>query len=222
MKILIDSREPQDVQEAIKKYPAFAKAEFAVQELPAGDCWIDDRIIVERKTISDLLGSIADNRLFNQANAMRQLCENCYLVICGPLTWSFNGKIIGTDWHFRSVVGALLQVQELGVCVVFAADDADYCSTLNWLAQRDLSKIVILWPRKSGVQTTTHEHILVALPGIGEANTEKLLNQYGSAVDALIALCDDNVTTISAKMRHNVKGALGLSVGEKLARIKNE
>jgi ERCC4-type nuclease len=223
MKILIDSREPLDVQEAIKKYPAFAKCEFAVQELPAGDCWIDDKIIVERKTISDLLSSIADNRLFNQADAMRRLCENCYICLCGPLTWGYNKKIIGTEWHYRSVVGALLQVQELGVCVINAADDADYPSTLNWLAYRDLSKITVLWPRKYGIATTVHEHLLVSLPGIGEVNSEKLLKEFGGAIEALIALCDDDVKLpdgIGAKVRQNIKEAFGLSVGEKLTRIK--
>lgn len=225
MRVILDSREPSNIVNAIKKYPLFADAEISVAKLDAGDCWIDN-LIIERKTISDLLASIVDNRLPNQANEMRELTEHCYFVICGSLTWSQQQKIIGTDWHFRSVQGALLQVQELGVCVIHAADDSDYPATLAWLAGRDLSKIVTLWPRKSGIPVTISDKVLASLPGIGPERATKLLNKYGSIADSIIALTDDNSELpegISSKIRAGVREALGLSNGEYLLKeTKNE
>ena len=65
--VVLDSREPQWVQEldyGVSK---------SVAALPIGDAWLateDTSLVVERKTLSDLLASIRDNRLFTQAAAM--------------------------------------------------------------------------------------------------------------------------------------------------------
>jgi ERCC4-type nuclease len=153
--------------------------------------WIDD-LIIERKTITDLLQSIKDNRIQNQAAKMRSLSEYCYLVICGSLVWTDRQKIIGTNWHFRSVIGVLLSVQELGVCVVHSADDTDFPAALNWLYNRDRDSIVTLWPRKYGYPMTDDEKILVSLRGIGETKASKLLRQYGNLADIIVKLTEED------------------------------
>ncbi len=221
MKILIDHREPLAVINKIKKH--FSNDTIKVQELPCGDVWIDD-LIIERKTIADLLASIADNRLFNQASEMRGLSEWCYIIIESPLIW-YQQKMVGTDWHFRSVQGALLQVQELGVCISYCDNDDDFPMAVEWLWKRDKSKIVNLAPRKYGLPITVDCKILSAIPGIGIEKAEKLLYEFGSAMAAIECLTDNNCQLpkgIGQKIRKAAQDAFGLSNGEMIRKVKNE
>ncbi len=221
MKILIDSREPPTVVNKIKKH--FPDTEIEVRELPCGDIWLDEDVIIERKTIGDLLASIADNRLFNQANEMRQLTEWCYIIIEGSLIW-YDKKIIGTDWHFRSVQGALLQVQELGVCIVYCNDADDFPKTVEWIGNKDRSKITTIEPRKYGLPITIGEKILSAIPGIGLDRAGKLLREFDSTMAVLECLTDDSCdlpSGIGKKTRQATKEAFGLLADEKIRRTKN-
>lgn len=223
MKILVDSKEPPSVISKIKKH--FPNDKIKVQELPCGDVWIDD-LIIERKsqTTGDFLASIKDGRLINQASEMRGLSEWCYIVIESPLIW-YNQKMVGTDWHFRSVQGALLQVQELGVCISYCDNGDDFPKAIEWLWKRDRSKIVNLAPRKYGLPITVDCKILSAIPGIGIDKAEKLLYKFGSAMAAIECLTDDDCELphgIGPKIRKSTQDAFGLSNGEKIRKVKNE
>jgi ERCC4-type nuclease len=207
----------------IKKHPAFKDAQITVEKLPAGDVWLDN-VIIERKTVADLLASIADNRLPNQAAEMRALSEWCYLVICGPLLWA-NKKIVGTDWHYRSVQGALAQVQDLGVSVVHAHDERDFPATCAWLYGRSQKKIVRLAPRRFGLPLMPDEQIISALPGIGPEKANKLLDHFSTVIDVLVGLCDDKCslpTGFGPKTREAVREVLGLSDNERIIKEKQK
>jgi DNA excision repair protein ERCC-4 len=217
MFIQIDSKEPPAVAQAIKQ--RFPNDDIRVEMLSTGDLWADD-VIIERKTLSDLLASIADGRLLNQAAEMRARSEHCYLVICGPLVWDFDQKVVGTGWHFRRVQGALLSVQELGVCVVHTADNDDYASTVAWILARSRDRIVTLWPRKFGVPATKSEEILCSLTDVGPERATRLLEKFGSVADALAALTGDVELPVGVgpKTRASVRVALGLSDKERLVK----
>ncbi len=220
MKILIDNREPPEVISKIKTY--FVNDTIEVVSLTCGDVWIDD-IIIERKTVNDLLASIADGRLLNQASEMRGLSEWCYVIIESPLIW-YNQKMVGTDWHFRSVQGALLQVQELGVCIAYCDDSNDFPKAVEWLLKRDRNKIVNLPPRKFGLPQTVGEKIISAIPGIGHDRASKLLMEFGDIMSVLECLTDDKCAlpkSIGPKIRKATQEAFGLN-NERIGRIKNE
>jgi ERCC4-type nuclease len=44
-----------------------------IMQLPIGDYRIDDKIIIERKTIADFLSSVKNGRIFQQAYRMANL-----------------------------------------------------------------------------------------------------------------------------------------------------
>ena len=76
--IIMDSREPSTLLNSIKR--RFKdKATFEVKTLQEGDYLISDSVIVERKRIDDLYGSIMDGRLKSQ------VCR---------LTTNYAGKLI--------------------------------------------------------------------------------------------------------------------------------
>ena len=54
---------------------------FELVTLPTGDYWIGDKIIVERKTLSDFLVSIINDRIFQQAYNIRQSGKNGLIIL---------------------------------------------------------------------------------------------------------------------------------------------
>ena len=111
---VIDSREPQHIQAL-----TFGGIPTVIAPLEAGDLWASctdgELLVIERKTTSDLLGSIADGRLFQQALKMRERSQWAYLVITGYLQPTHDGKTLvqgkATGWDWNAVQGALLDVQ---------------------------------------------------------------------------------------------------------------
>lgn len=190
-----------------------------VVNLPAGDIWLDD-LIIERKEPADLLASIADGRLFNQCAEMRLESAWCYILIMGQLNWGYDGKIIGTGWNFRSVEGALLQCQELGVSVVHAQSDADLCTTLIWLARRKRTQHVFL-PQREAIMLMPDEKVLASLPGVGRERALELLKERNLR-DALFCLIDPEckVKGVGVKTKANIREIFNLNEGEKLGVTK--
>src|SRR3990172_3806452 len=211
MKILVDSHEPPHIASQISAHPLLGIPEIHL--LAAGDIWLDD-IIIERKEPADLLASIADGRLFNQCAEMRIESAWCYLLIMGQLTWDFVGKITGSGWNFRSVQGALLRCQELGISVVHAQNDADLCTALIWLANRKRTEHVFL-PQRTGMAMPDDQRILASLPGIGMERAGELLKERDLR-DALLCLTDPKckVRGIGPAIKKNIRELLKLSEGE--------
>jgi ERCC4-type nuclease len=176
--ILIDNREPQEIQDL-----KFADAPTVVTQLQAGDAVLNTKsghiLAIERKTPSDLLGSIQDRRLFHQCAAMREISDWRYLVIVGRLdvvqenqTRTDGYRV--TNWNWDSVQGALLSVQESGVGVV---QTLDYKEALIRLSKRNRDDVKIM-PRPDAA-------FLAGLPGIRATRAMDLLAKCGNAASAL-------------------------------------
>jgi len=212
--ILLDSREPQSI----------LTIDYGVmtltQELKVGDAWLacdDATVIVERKTAPDLLDSISDNRLFNQAAEMRQESPWSYLLIT---QWPY---FLPDNWRLPRVMGALLTVQDLGVGVVWCAEDS-YSSALHALANRNRDD-VRLKPRRAAVTMTREEQILASLPGIADGRARALLEHCGNVADALTFLTTGGggqVPGIGKTTREAVRAALGVRDGFGLWQIPDE
>lgn len=223
---LIDKNEPPH----IKSIKIGNVVPISDKILPTGDVWLacsDANLIIERKTPPDLLASIADGRLLDQCARMTNSGPWSYLVVTGYLSVK-SGQVVSnvqvTQWSARSVQGALLTVQELGVEIVYCDGDADFAATLLWLANRKRDAIKIQHQRRDAVLQSAAEMLLCALPGISEKRAGDLLAYSGSAAWALNYLTEDDdaaarVPGIGPATRANVCRALGLKDGEILAVI---
>ena len=215
MSVIIDSREPQWVQQL-----TFGGAPTAVTALEAGDFLVatsDSRLLgIERKTSDDLLNTLRGDRLFPQIARLRQTTEWAYLLITGPLLSSTEGKVITnrvTGWDWNSVQGALLTVQELGVQVVLARGDDDLEAALMRLAARRREDARILPPRQPHIMGPG-EAAIAALPGIGLERLNAVLEATGAPIWALVALTDpapeEHIPGIGAGTRQTIRRALGM------------
>lgn len=138
--------------------------------LPVGDYVLSDRVVVERKSGTDLAASIKDRRLFEQVERLRDAYPVVVLVVEGD-----PAHIGEASWK-----GALGRVLTHGVAVLRTTDPRD---TADWLAR--LHRQEADGPsgaRGSGRVRRDPEavDILSCLPGVSTVGARRLLDHFGS------------------------------------------
>lgn len=219
---IIDSREPQSILNL-----KFGGVPTMRLQLETGDLWAStddgEMLVIERKSPSDLLGSIKDGRLFNQCAAMREKSKWAYVIVTGALAHTLDGHVITdnrtTGWRYDDVQGALLTVQELGVSLIHCQSDSHYEQTVMRLAKRDRKTTKPIEPRTQAHILTDAEKILMSLPGIGLERAGLLLGEFETAAHALAWLTwienfRHDVARIGNGTKHRIRTALGLKPEE--------
>ncbi len=215
--VVIDQREPEHVRSL-----TFGGVPVSTGLLDAGDvllmCSDSHVLAIERKTASDLLGSLADGRLWSQLANLRNLTPWCYLALVGQVYPGPNGRCIvnghESGWTWAAYTGALLSVQELGVHVLHVANDTEFEPAVIRLGNRDRSAVRVQ-PVRQATLVTDGEAILAALPGVGPERAHAVLEHCGSAACGLWYLTDDsrdtgNVPGVGIGTKRRVRQALGL------------
>jgi ERCC4-type nuclease len=211
--LLIDSREPPVIVNL-----AWGDPSPIVVPLPAGDLWLTkDRTLlcIERKTPNDLLASIADGRLFQQAAQLVQQTPHAYLIITGALLTNSQGYINDTGWTLASVQGAFNRVESLGVRVVQCLGEEAYKATVFGLA--DVESEVRLPPLSKPRSVSEAAHILASFPGVGYEKAESILaafeNHLGRALAWLTWVNYDEIKVagIGPVTKQKARAVLGLN-----------
>lgn len=217
---MVDTREPAWVQEL-----RFDGAPTILAALDAGDvmvtCADDCVLVIERKTASDLLNSIADDRLFNQLQRLRQTSQWAYLVITGELTADVAGKAVAdgraTGWNYASVAGALLTAQEMGVMVYQVPSDDDFEAAVVRLANRPRGAITLTPSREASILGEGWA-VVAALPGVGIERVKCVREIADSPASAIQHLTDYGsnalkIPNIGDGVRRRIRQALGIEDG---------
>jgi hypothetical protein len=230
--IMVDSREPAYFQNL-----KFGGVPCMVTQLETGDVQAvtDDgcTLVFERKTATDFLNSLKDERLFPQlarmtevANAQRAAGEPltswAYLIITGQFLPSANGKVVAdgreTGWSFASVQGTLLSIQEMGIFVIFANGDLDFENCILRIGARardPQTKIVAPRPaRNLGPKID----FLTGINGVGIEHAQSILQWANDNVGhALVGLTDMEIKSpIGLSLRRRFRSLLGLQDSENL------
>lgn len=181
----------------------------------------NDLIAIERKTPSDLLNSIGDKHIFKQCAGMRVYTPWSYLLITGTIDATPNGKVVAdgrvSGWSFDAVQGALLDVQEMGVRVVYCTSSSEYESTVLRLCRRDRGPEKIIEPTAQPRIMSPGEALLCSLPGIGWDRAQALLAEFENRPAYALAWLtwfgfqsDVQIAGIGKGVKTNVRRALGL------------
>lgn len=226
--IMIDSREKKGAYAACKKHFPDAIIPKPIP-LPTSDYYITTtdqyKVLIERKTVSDLLSSIADGGLLSQCARMIAESEWSYLVVVGAMSESksgnvcyYRGKWTETGWSYSAVQGALLSVQELGVKVVHTGN---FLPCIDRIANRGRGEIRVK-PSRSAVFNSGAEMILTSLPGIGQLKALDILSQFGNVSEALSVLTDlsksaAKISGVGNMTKIKIRKILGLSENQKLS-----
>jgi ERCC4-type nuclease len=157
-------------------------AYVTVEPLPAGDYRIGGGILVERKTVADLHGSLGRGRLWAQVGRIRDDAVSPFLLVEGD-------DLDDGPRHPNAIRGALLAIVDLGVGLLRSRDPGDSALWLHRLATRQARKSR---PRRrppaggSAIDAPGVE-VLMAVPGISTHTARALLARFGSISGLLVA-----------------------------------
>lgn len=125
--LIVDSREP----ETLVWECSGEGFDVSVQTLTTGDfLWLNkqsESVAVERKTIGDLLSSLAGkqengkSRAINQLTRMKETYQHPVLLLEGAMSMNPMGKVVAdgrtTSWSWDAIDNFLLTVQQFGIVI---------------------------------------------------------------------------------------------------------
>ena len=150
-----------------------------IKRMSYGDYLLDHSLLVERKHIKDLLISIIDGRLFQQAEKLCQSPYQTLLIIEGQ-----GRDIQDTKMDRRAVLGALACVGlTYGICILRTQNQTETINLMLYAAKQK--------SRTEKEQLSRHGYrpksfkkrqsfILQGLPNVGPKLAKALLLQFGN------------------------------------------
>jgi ERCC4-type nuclease len=181
--ITADDREHKS--EVIKSLMGIENVEVCIRRLSIGDYQVDNRVIVERKTIKDFAISIIDGRLFKQMIRLANSNSTGVLILEGT---AIDTVEIGMTR--AAMQGALITVSLiLGIPVLRSKDPSETAKLIVYIA-RQIESMAGGGVHRHGYRPKTKRKrqlfILQGLPGVGPEKAERLLAMFGS-VEAVIS-----------------------------------
>ena len=161
--ILIDYREPHTIADQLK-----LRVPIKTVRLPIGDYIIGD-VVIERKTVSDLVHSAADHRLWNQLHTLHSVNRKTYILVEGTLP------------ETKQVCGLInYAVIRCNVPVIYTKDPQHTASLLYtiFLAKRKPPPTPLLPSLCTHIQP--QYAILCQFPLIGIKTARVLLQKFGN------------------------------------------
>jgi DNA excision repair protein ERCC-4 len=203
MRVILDHREKKIVTLVTDVFPC---VEIGV--LPLGDVLIikDDYVVVlERKSVPDLVSSIRSNHLWEQLLALLKaktvfgyVIRRKVLVIHGDIeSYAFGGSRV----FWSSLAGAFQEILFVyGVPIVFVGNDDFFSQFLRIFIQRETEGANDGAPKhRWHHKRVTHNMpvkvakmvLLDALPGVGEVLSSHLVNTFGTLEGIATASLED-------------------------------
>ena len=151
-----------------------------------GDYLIDNWLIVERKKINDLLMSIIDGRLFQQAEKISQSPYQSLLIIEGQ-----GHDIQHTKMDRRAVLGALACISlTYGICVLRTHNKIETVNTMLYAGLQKSRTEKTPLNRHGYRPKSFHKKqsfVLQGLPNVGPILAKALLLHFGSVRAVMLA-----------------------------------
>ncbi len=162
------------------------------QQLSVGDYLVSDRIVFERKSLRDLVASVFDGRLFDQARRLSEAYEAPIVLVEGGLEdiAKYTGKVF-------EVKMALLSVSvDYGVRIVYVSGPGEAAKVIYHMACREQKErkrpIVVHRKPRLGSLWAQQLYVVQSLPGVGPRLAERLLEYFGS----IEAICRASVVEL--------------------------
>jgi DNA excision repair protein ERCC-4 len=201
--IIADDREQKS--EVIESLMGIENVEGCIKRLSMGDYKVDNRLIVERKTLKDFAVSIIDGRLFKQMLCLANSNSKAVLILEGTVSDTAE-----TGMTREAMQGALITVSLiLGIPVLRSKDPSETAKLIVFIA-RQIDSMAGGGMQRHGYRPKTKRKrqlfILQGLPGVGSEKAERLLARFGS-VEAVISASSSELQTVDG---------IGKSIAEKL------
>jgi Fanconi anemia group M protein len=162
----------------IELLEAFPHVRVEIAQLPVADFLLGGGVAVERKTARDLISSIIDRRLFDQAEHLRENYSHPVLIL--------EGDPLAVESRVRpnAIRGALSRLAVMGRLPVLPSADPEETAallvTIARQAQTESGNERSPAKRRALSITEWQEAIVAALPGVGPVLARRLLAHLGS------------------------------------------
>lgn len=207
-RLVIDDRERRDaLTAALAACDAFT-VEF--RRLPVGDYRLDDALLFERKTLPDLVASIKDGRLFDQALRLANAELPAALILEGSAR-----DLASSGMRAEAIQGALVTVSLfIGLPLLRTRNVEETLHTLRYAARQRRAIASGALPRsghRPKGKAALQSYVLQGLPGIGPQRAARLIQRFGSIENAIAAdtktLCEvDGIgKSVARKLRWAVE-----------------
>jgi ERCC4-type nuclease len=182
--IVVDHREaPSGVVELLR---AHEEVTVTVASLPCGDFRLDDHLLVERKTLPDLVASIQDGRLFSQGSRLARAGPWSVLILEGT-----SRDLAMSGMRREAIQGALITVTlYLGVPLLRAQDLEETVQLMLYAARqgrRVASGALPRQGRRPRGKARLQARVLQGLPGVGPTRAKRLLERFGTVEAVMTA-----------------------------------
>jgi len=180
-----------------------------VQKLTVCDYVVSDRVGVERKDVSDFLGSVKDGRLFSQAKAMAEAYERPVLILEGQVSRALRRSAMKP----ASVYGALSSVAlDYGIAIIPTEDTDSTALLLQRLAYREQTtdnRVIQLRSVDRSLPLNKQQLFLLSgFPQIGVASAEDLLEKFDTPLRVIEELASAEVHISPSGKTKKLTGAL--------------
>ena len=174
-----------------------------------GDYQIDNRLIVERKSLKDFAISIIDGRLFKQMVRLANSMSEGVLILEGTVS-----DTVELGMTRESMQGALITVSLiLGIPVLRSKDPSETARLIVYIG-RQIDSIARGGVHRHGYRPKnkrkTQLYILQGLPSVGPEKAGRLLDRFGSVEAAISASSSDlqSVEGVGESIADKIKWAV--------------
>lgn len=192
VRIIVDDREANS--EVVLSLRQTKGVAIDVQHLSLGDYQIEGRLLVERKTLIDLVGSIKDGRLFQQACRLASSPMRSAVILEGTAD-----DLLRSGMRREAIQGALITITIiLGIPLLRSRDPRESARLLLYAARQMGTIPSRALPRKGKRprgKTKLQLHILQGFPGVGPERACRLLEVFRS-VEAVVSASADQLSTV--------------------------
>ena len=180
IRIVVDEREKKSGIPGILKGIGI---NLEIKTLPIGDYIVAPETVVERKTISDLVSSVFDGRLFDQCNRLKEHYKFPILLIEGNID-----EIEELTENSLVFYGAISSIAIDFKIPVIHTPNASHTAKLlvSMCSRKDASKGPFIKKiRKSNDIQKQQLSMLCSLPGVGEKTAIRMLEKFGTPLRVL-------------------------------------
>jgi len=161
--------------------------ETGLETLAVGDYVASDRVVVERKTVTDFLDTLTggDRSMFEQVgDAARHYARPVVIIEGGDLYGARNV-------HHKAIQGALASLAvDFGASIMQTADEAETADLLETLARREQEsgrEVSVHGEKQSKTLPEQQEYVVSAIAEVGPVIARSLLAHFGSVAAVMTA-----------------------------------
>ena len=209
--IIADDRECKS--DVIMSLSEIENVDISIQRLSVGDYQIDNRLIVERKTLKDFAVSIIDGRLFKQMICLANSNSDGVLILEGT-----SRDMVEIGITREAMQGALITVSLiLGIPVLRSKDPSETAKLIVYIG-RQIESIAIGGLQRHGYRPKSKRKrqlfILQGLPGVGPERAGRLLEKF-SSVEGVVCASSNELQTVDG-IGKSIADKIKWAVGEQI------